>query len=284
MYEEGGNHDSKAVRSNARRSLHNGNEVASEGADSRSGKRRATTAVSRLRLSNPRQRFTTGLEAGAEADEEGNKEKDKQIDPLTLPYVMMSELRYLPTCAGIYFAIEEAGQVAYIGQSTNIYNRWRGHHVQGDLCDLTSLEAARRVRLAWLEVADEGERLTMERALIRRFRPHLNDTYNRPTLSPAIPNANRSGGMEQLSVTEAAELLTAKEVAELLQVGRSTINLWCRQGAFKGARQEETPFGAVWYIPRSALVGFQKPARGRPKKEKAETKATKKRASQKSKS
>jgi hypothetical protein len=61
---------------------------------------------------------------------------------------MMSELHYLPAIAGIYFAIEEDEEVAYIGQSLNIRQRWRTHHVQGDLCDLTSLESTRRVRAA----------------------------------------------------------------------------------------------------------------------------------------
>src|SRR5262245_46510521 len=50
-----------------------------------------------------------------ESVEEGRAEQS--INPLALPYVMMSELRYLPTYAGIYFAIEEGGEVAYIGQS-----------------------------------------------------------------------------------------------------------------------------------------------------------------------
>jgi excisionase family DNA binding protein len=62
------------------------------------------------------------------------------------------------------------------------------------------------------------------------------------------------------------ERLTAKEVAELLNVGRSTINLWCRNGTLQGALQEQTPFGSVWYIPKSSLVNFNAPERGRPKK------------------
>jgi hypothetical protein len=39
-------------------------------------------------------------------------QKSSEIDPFTLPYVMMSESKFLPTCSGVYFAIEESGQVA----------------------------------------------------------------------------------------------------------------------------------------------------------------------------
>lgn len=60
--------------------------------------------------------------------------------------------------------------------------------------------------------------------------------------------------------------LTVKEVTEILKVGRSTVSLWCRNGTLKGAYQEETPFGVVWYIPASALEGFTLPERGRPPK------------------
>lgn len=102
-----------------------------------------------------------------------------QLDPRTLPYVALSELRYLPSCAGIYFAIEHSGEVAYIGQSFNICRRWRSHPVAADLCEVSDLSAARRIRVAWLTVENPLHMDELERAFIRRFRPRLNDTYNR---------------------------------------------------------------------------------------------------------
>ena len=59
------------------------------------------------------------------------------------------------------------------------------------------------------------------------------------------------------------EELTAAQVAERLEVGRSTVNLWCRQGKFPGARVEESPVGDYWLIPASDLKDFQPPKRGR---------------------
>jgi hypothetical protein len=63
--------------------------------------------------------------------------------------------------------------------------------------------------------------------------------------------------------------LTAAQVADRLNVGRSTVNLWCRQGRFPGAHLEESPVGSYWLIPVSDLKGFEKPQPGRPPKPKA---------------
>ena len=64
-------------------------------------------------------------------------------------------------------------------------------------------------------------------------------------------------------------LFKAAEVADRLGVGRSTVNLWCRQGRFPNARLEDTPLGSYWVIPESDLDGFQPPKQGRPPKAKA---------------
>lgn len=64
--------------------------------------------------------------------------------------------------------------------------------------------------------------------------------------------------------------MTAAQVADRLNVGRSTVNLWCRQGRFPGARLEESPVGSYWLIPGSDLKGFKKPTPGRPPKPKDE--------------
>jgi excisionase family DNA binding protein len=63
--------------------------------------------------------------------------------------------------------------------------------------------------------------------------------------------------------------LTTSQAAARLGVGKSTVNLWCRQGRFPNARSEETPRGPVWVIPESDLAGFTPPAMGRPPKPKA---------------
>lgn len=61
------------------------------------------------------------------------------------------------------------------------------------------------------------------------------------------------------------ELLTTSQAAERLGVGRSTVNLWCRQGKFPNAVAQKEVIGNVWYIPAGDLKDFQPPQRGRPK-------------------
>lgn len=70
--------------------------------------------------------------------------------------------------------------------------------------------------------------------------------------------------------------LTAAQVAERLEVGRSTVNLWCRQGRFKDARVEQSPVGPYWLIPEAALEGFVKPKRGPVPKPKVAEKTSRK--------
>ena len=67
-----------------------------------------------------------------------------------------------------------------------------------------------------------------------------------------------------------SEMLTTSKVAERLGVGRSTVNLWCRQGRFPNAEARAEVIGNVWYIPDSDLNAFQPPKMGRPPKAKVE--------------
>ena len=66
-------------------------------------------------------------------------------------------------------------------------------------------------------------------------------------------------------------MLTTTQAAERLGVGRSTVNLWCRQGKFPNAEARQEVIGMVWYIPASDLEGFQPPTLGRPPKPKGGT-------------
>ena len=69
---------------------------------------------------------------------------------------------------------------------------------------------------------------------------------------------------KELSTTEAAQYLNSKG----FKVSSVTVRLWCRQGKFPNAREEETPRGKFWLIPASDLNNFQKPEMGRPAKKK----------------
>ncbi len=60
--------------------------------------------------------------------------------------------------------------------------------------------------------------------------------------------------------------LTVREVAERFGAAIPTVTLWCRDGRFPNARQEDTPRGPVWYIPETDLEGVEMRGRGRPPK------------------
>lgn len=72
---------------------------------------------------------------------------------------------------------------------------------------------------------------------------------------------------------ESSSMLKVPEVAERLGVLSSTVRIWCRNGRFPHAVQQETLRGPVWLIPESDLEGFEKRGRGRPRKEKKEQEA-----------
>ena len=67
--------------------------------------------------------------------------------------------------------------------------------------------------------------------------------------------------------------LTTSEVAQRLGVGRSTVNLWCRQGRFPNAARIQTPQGGYWVVPERDLKNFEPPKMGRPRKAQTETSA-----------
>lgn len=76
-----------------------------------------------------------------------------------------------------------------------------------------------------------------------------------------------------------SEMLTTKEAQKALEqrgisVAYSTVAYWVRTGKFKNAIQEETPRGAVWYIPKSSVDSFKQPEMGRPTKTKSGSKET----------
>jgi len=60
--------------------------------------------------------------------------------------------------------------------------------------------------------------------------------------------------------------LTTQQAADRLGVAQSTITLWCRQKRFPGAYRQDTPRGAIWWIPERDLQDFEPPRMGRPRK------------------
>jgi hypothetical protein len=64
---------------------------------------------------------------------------------------------------------------------------------------------------------------------------------------------------------ETVKMLNTREVAERLESNPGTVRMWCINGTFPNAVQEETPRGPIWLIPETDLVGFERRGPGRPK-------------------
>ena len=64
------------------------------------------------------------------------------------------------------------------------------------------------------------------------------------------------------------KMLTAKEVAERIDAGGSSVRKWAARGLFPGARLITDSIVPYWLIPETALDGFVKPTQGRKKKAK----------------
>jgi hypothetical protein len=101
------------------------------------------------------------------------------INPLELPSVHLSELKKLPDCTAIYFAIDSENRILYVGQAANLTVRWRNHHRQYQLEEIDKISP---VRIAWLVWNSNGLD-EAEESLIKHFHPLLNGTEVK---SPAI--------------------------------------------------------------------------------------------------
>lgn len=115
----------------------------------------------------------------------------EEVDVLGLPFVDLSQKDDLPPVPGIYFAIDEAKKIRYIGLSKNLKHRWRYHH------KLESLAKIPGIKIAYLAVSDSSLLGEIEVALINHFRPDLNKTQGGEPGGGGkpVPNAIRRVGV-----------------------------------------------------------------------------------------
>lgn len=94
---------------------------------------------------------------------------DVQTIPLlALPSLPFGERRRLPRCPAIYFVLNAAGTVLYIGQSINLAVRWVAHH------RAMKLQEKQATRIAWLALDDVTLLDDIESACIAYFDPICN--------------------------------------------------------------------------------------------------------------
>jgi hypothetical protein len=91
------------------------------------------------------------------------------LNPFTLPYVDLDDKTDLPSSPGLYFVIDGEA-LLYIGRSKDLNQRWKGHHRYKQI-----KATAKNPQIAFLDCDDETL-LWVERDVINRFNPALNDT------------------------------------------------------------------------------------------------------------
>jgi predicted transcriptional regulator/predicted GIY-YIG superfamily endonuclease len=155
-----------------------------------------------------------------------NEIEVETINPFQLPFLAIPQRDQIPSIGGIYFVISKNGDLLYIGQTVNLKIRWRRHE-----CGI-NLESPRETKIAWLAVEDFQERIKLEKALIRKFKPPLNwvskAVEKKKTLMPGFmkkrqkQNKPTQSELEILSVIWELEAATVREVYERLNVTKPT--------------------------------------------------------------
>ncbi|MGK7946932.1 MAG: GIY-YIG nuclease family protein [Microcystaceae cyanobacterium] len=83
----------------------------------------------------------------------------------------ITQLNQLPTVCGIYKIVNAQGIVIYVGQSKNIYKRWKnGHHILGEIIAKYGIEG---IYIEWVEVP-EWLLNRAENTAVTFYKPELN--------------------------------------------------------------------------------------------------------------
>jgi putative transposase len=91
----------------------------------------------------------------------------QDISLASLPSLPFSDRHLLPRKSGVYFALSLTEDVLYVGQTTNLYLRWKVHH------RLERLEAMQCQHIAWYSCPrDRLEEIEWE--MIQRYDPPIN--------------------------------------------------------------------------------------------------------------
>ena len=100
---------------------------------------------------------------------------DLTLDQIAaLPSVPLLDRDQLPNAPGIYFALSGTNELYYIGRSRSMRARWLQHHRYEELSRVAG------IRLAFAVVAQQHVLGGLERALIRRLNPPINDVFTAP--------------------------------------------------------------------------------------------------------
>lgn len=90
------------------------------------------------------------------------------ISIAALPSEAFSDRGLLPAQGGVYFAVINGSEIAYVGSTWSFQQRWRNHDKAGRLLELGDL------RIHYLAVPEDLFWNYVEQDAIETFRPRLN--------------------------------------------------------------------------------------------------------------
>jgi hypothetical protein len=132
------------------------------------------------------------------------------LNPFTLPYVDLDDKTDLPSSPGLYFVIDGEA-LLYIGRSKDLNQRWKGHHRYKQI-----KATAKNPQIAFLDCDDETL-LWVERDVINRFNPTLNDTpVNKPYAKTVTSKHNPQNTVQDAPVPESPDDEHAEYVEQAL--------------------------------------------------------------------
>lgn len=131
----------------------------------------------------------------------------KDFNPLDLPFATIDLLREIPKKQGIYFVISETEEILYVGKSTNLQQRLRGHH------RLAQFKKLGTVKIAWVLLEDSSLLNRAEELLIRRYSPKHNFEFANVNLNDKAPNLKviRNSILLEKSIDEKLEAYCRNE-------------------------------------------------------------------------
>ena len=253
--------DRQTIRRTDEGELPNGSQLA--GSQPRPRRRAQAFAGGRV-LGDSRHGSQDGASKAGAGSESKGTDQSVMLNPRLWPSVEYGQRGSLPALAGVYCVMSGGGNLLYIGQSLNICQRWKGHHLQ------RQFKAGASLHIAYRETFSEAGRLKMEAILIRRHQPRWNVNL--------LPRWSKVGAIATPQARAMSEELTTADVAERLKRPERTVRLWCKQGLLAGARAVTTPRGDYWMIPATALKDFAPPTLGRRPRPPKSSPGTKKRA------
>jgi hypothetical protein len=157
--------DDKTIRGKDGSQLSNRAQLARSRACSKSEK---TFFSGRRTLGDSRDSATDGAPETRAGSESKDASQNTILNPRLWPFVDYGRRNLLPAIAGVYCVMSSGGNPLYIGQSVNICQRWKGHHLR------RQLKAGVSLHIAYRETFSEVGRLKMEAILIRQHQPRLN--------------------------------------------------------------------------------------------------------------